>query len=47
MQGIAAFASLVGGLTPSIKIAQRSYIVGSLGPKALKYGSVEGKVKEE
>ena len=30
-------------LTLSIKIAQKPYIIGSLGPKALKYESFEGK----
>ena len=30
-------------LTLSIKIAQKPYIMGSLGPKALKYESFEGK----
>ena len=29
--------------TLSIKIAQKPYIIGSLGPKALKYESFEGK----
>ena len=29
--------------TLSIKIAQRPHIIGSLGPKALKYESLEGK----
>ena len=37
--------SSVDGLrfTLSIKIAQKPYIIGSLGPKALKYESFEGK----
>ena len=30
-------------LTLSIKIAQKPYIMGSSGPKALKYESFEGK----
>ena len=32
-------------LTLGIKIAQKPYIIGSLGPKALKYKSFEGKGK--
>ena len=32
-------------LTLSIKIAQKPYIIGSLGPKALNYESFEGKGK--
>ena len=30
-------------VTPSIKIAQKPQKIGSLGPKALKYESFEGK----
>ena len=30
-------------LTLSIKIAQKPYIIGSLGPKALKYESFDAK----
>ena len=33
-------------LTLSIKIVQKPHITGSLGPKALKYESFEGKAKE-
>ena len=33
-------------LTLSIKIAQKRCIIGSLGPKALKYESFEGKGRE-
>ena len=29
--------------TPGIKIAQKPYKIGSLGPKALKYESLDGK----
>ena len=36
---------LVQGLTLSIKIAQKPYIIGSLGRKALKYESFEGEGK--
>ena len=32
-------------LTLSIKIAQQPYIIGSLGPEALKYKFFEGKGK--
>ena len=32
-------------LTFSINIAQKPYIIGSLGPKALKYESFEGKAQ--
>ena len=35
----------ISTLTLSIKIAQKPYIIGSLGPKALKYESFEGKGK--
>ena len=39
-----AITSLQGpcAQTLSIKIAQKPYIIGSLGPKALKYESLEG-----
>ena len=37
--------SSIKRLTLSIKIAQKPYIIGSLGPKALKYESLEGKGK--
>ena len=40
-------AAAIFTLTLSIKIAQRPYIIGSLGPKALKYESFEGKVKRK
>ena len=32
-----------GTLSLSIKIAQKPYIIGSLGPKALKYESLDAK----
>ena len=35
----------LGPLTLSIKIAQKPYIIGSSGPKAVKYESFEGKGK--
>ena len=35
--------ALTRRLTLSIKKAQKPYIIGSLGPEALKYGSFEGK----
>ena len=42
---IAKLELVAGGLSRplSIKIAQEPYITGSLGPKALKYESFEGK----
>ena len=33
------------GLTLSVKIARKPYIMGSLRPKALNYESSEGKVR--
>ena len=33
----------LSSLSLSIKIAQKPYIIGSLGPKALKYECFEGK----
>ena len=46
VEGLIGFCSLcfrVWGLTLSIKIAQKPSIIGSLGPKALKYESFDAK----
>ena len=39
-----SYLGQLGMVSLSIKIAQRPYIIGSLGPKALKYESFEGMV---
>ena len=42
MEFLGLKASLCVHLSLSINIAQKPYIIGSLGPKALKYESLEG-----
>ena len=41
--GDSTLCSFLPSHTLSIKIAQKPYIIGFLGPKALKYESFEGK----
>ena len=41
--GLIGLVGFRESLTLSIKIAQKPYIIGSLGPKALKYESFDAK----